>query len=101
MQFLSFYTVKTIDFTDGSCEMSRRSDVNSRKPCNITSCGVLPTSRLANHAICSFIESIGNASGPIRRCLFIDYKINPIISWAVLKYVIVAFNGHTLSFLEI
>ena len=34
------------------------------------------TSRPANHAICSFIDSNGYASGPIRRCLFIDYIIN-------------------------
>ena len=34
------------------------------------------TSRPANHAICSFIDSSGYASGPIRRCLFIDYIIN-------------------------
>ena len=31
------------------------------------------TSRPANHAICSFIDSRRYASGPIRRCLFIDY----------------------------
>ena len=34
------------------------------------------TSHPANHAICSFIDSSGYASGPIRRCLFIDYIIN-------------------------
>ena len=34
------------------------------------------TSRLANHSICSFIDSSGYASGPIRICLFIDYIIN-------------------------
>ena len=33
------------------------------------------TSRPANHAICSFFDSSGYASGPIRRCLFIDYII--------------------------
>ena len=33
------------------------------------------TSRPANHAICSFIDSSGYASGPIRRCLFSDYII--------------------------
>ena len=33
------------------------------------------TSRPANHAICSFIDSSGYANGPIRRCLFIDYII--------------------------
>ena len=36
------------------------------------------TSRLANHAICSFIDSSGYASGPIRRCLFIDYIIKSV-----------------------
>ena len=33
------------------------------------------TSRPANHAICSFIDLSGYASGPIRRRLFIDYII--------------------------
>ena len=37
------------------------------------------TSRPANHAICSFIDSSGYASWPIRRCLFIDYIIKTII----------------------
>ena len=41
MHFLSFYTIKTIDFTDGSWEITWRSDVTSRKPCNIASCRVL------------------------------------------------------------
>ena len=36
------------------------------------------TSRPANHAICSFIDSSGYASGPIRRRLFIDYIIKGI-----------------------
>ena len=34
----------------------------------------------ANHAICSVIDSSGYASGPIRRCIFIDYIINAVIS---------------------
>ena len=38
------------------------------------------TSRPANHAICSFIESSGYTSGPIRICLFIDYIIINIIN---------------------
>ena len=38
------------------------------------------SSRLANHAICSFIDSSGYVSGPIRICLFIDYKIIIIIT---------------------
>ena len=37
------------------------------------------TSRPANHAICSFIDSSGYAAGPIRRCLFIDYIITGFI----------------------
>ena len=37
------------------------------------------TSRPANHVICSFIDSSGYASGPIRRCLFIDYIIIYVI----------------------
>ena len=53
----------------------------SRKPCNITSCRVVATSRPANHAICSFIDSSGYASGPIRRCLFIDFIIKTIIEF--------------------
>ena len=38
------------------------------------------TSRPANHVICSFIDSSGYASGPIRRCLFIDYIISSVIA---------------------
>ena len=33
------------------------------------------TSRPANHAMCSFIDSSGYASEPIRMCLFLDYII--------------------------
>ena len=36
-------------------------------------------SRPANHAMCSFIDLCGYASGPIRRCLFIDYIIKEFI----------------------
>ena len=43
------------------------------------------TSRPANHAICSFIDSSGNASGPIRRCLFIDYIIITFILYLAVK----------------
>ena len=40
------------------------------------------TSRPANHAICSYIDSSGYTSGPIR-CLFINYIINDVtvIQW--------------------
>ena len=37
------------------------------------------TSRPANHAICSFIDSSRYASGPIRMCLFIDNIMNIFI----------------------
>ena len=37
------------------------------------------TSRLANHAICSYIDSSGYAFGPIRRYLFRDYIITLVI----------------------
>ena len=39
-----------------------------RAVCFATSCP-------ASHAMCSFIESSGYASGPIRRCLIIGYII--------------------------
>ena len=32
------------------------------------------TSHPTNHAICSYIDSSGYASGPIRICLFVDYN---------------------------
>ena len=41
MHFLSFYTIKTIEITDESCEITWRPDVTSRKPYKITSCRVL------------------------------------------------------------
>ena len=43
------------------------------------------TSCPANHAICSFTDSSGYASGSIRRCLFIDYIITSLISNSFLN----------------
>ena len=40
---------------------------------------------LASHAIRSYIESSGYASGPIRRRLFMDY---------IIKHIIYLFSGH-------
>ena len=63
------------------------------------------TSRPANHAICSFIDSSGYASGPIRRCLFIGYIIRcdidqriPILTSATSRSILV-FSGryHIIS----
>ena len=42
-------------------------------PCAV--CFATSRSRPAFHAICSYIESSGYASGPIRICVFIDYII--------------------------
>ena len=44
------------------------------------------TSRLANKAICSFIDSSGYAFRPIRICLFIDYKINELPYYKIREY---------------
>ena len=81
MHFLSFYTVKTINVTDHEKLLDVQTSL-------LVSHVILPhavcfaTSHPANHAICSFIISRGYASGPIRRCLFIDYIII-ILSWPV------------------
>ena len=48
---------------------------------SILPCAVcFATSHPANHAMCSFIDSSGYASWPIRRFLFIDYIINCYLS---------------------
>ena len=63
----------------GSCEIT---DVLTSLPVSqsiLRRAVCFATSRPANHAICSFIDSSGYASGPIRKCLFIDYIINVII----------------------
>ena len=59
---MSFFTIKTSDVKDGPCKITSRSDVTSCRPCKITSC--FATSHPANHAICSYIDSSGYASGP-------------------------------------
>ena len=75
MHFLPFQTIKTLTLR---IDHAKLLDVLTSLP---VSQSILPravcfaTSRLANHAICSFIDSNGYASGPIRRCLFIDYII--------------------------
>ena len=69
IHLLSFYTVKTTDVTDVLKSLPVSHAILPRVMC-------FTTSRPANHAICSFIDSDGYASGPIRRCLFIDYIIN-------------------------
>ena len=52
--------------------LSKSHAILPRAMCFATSCS-------ANHAICSFIDLSGYASGPIRRCLFIDYIISSYI----------------------
>ena len=44
------------------------------------------TSRPANNAICSFIDSSGYASGQIRICLFIDYIIIFLIVFGYIAF---------------
>ena len=48
------------------------------------------TSRPAKHAICSFIDSSGYASGPIGICLFIDYIIKAEINHFYLFLICIA-----------
>ena len=75
MDFLSFNTIKTIGLR---MDHAKKLHVLTSLP---VSHAILPrtacfaTSRPANHAICSYIDSSGYASGPIRMCLFIDYII--------------------------
>ena len=79
MHFLSFNTVIKLTLRMDSAKLL---DVLTSL---LVSHAILPravcfaTSRPANHVICSFIDSSGYASGPIRRCLFIDYIIRSII----------------------
>ena len=76
MHFLLFKTIKTLTLRMDHVKLL---DVLTSLP---VSRSILPravcfaTSRPANHATCSFIDLSGYASGPIRRCLFIDYIIN-------------------------
>ena len=75
MHCLPFKTIKTSTLR---MDHAKLIDVLTSQP---ISQSILPrdvcfaTSRPASHAICSFIDSCGYASGPIRRCLFIDYII--------------------------
>ena len=75
MHLLPFKTIKTLTLR---MDHAKLLDVLTSLP---VSRSILPravcfaTSHPANHAICSFIDSSGYASGPIRRCLFIDYII--------------------------
>ena len=75
MHFLPFKIIKTLTLR---MDYAKLLHVLTSLP---VSQSILPravcfaTSGPANHAICSFIDLIGYASGPIRRCLFIDYII--------------------------
>ena len=76
LHFLPFKTIKTLTLR---MDHAKLLDVLTSLPVSrsILPCALcFATSRPANHAICSFIDSSGYASGPIRRCLFIDYIIN-------------------------
>ena len=83
MHFLQVSTIKTLTLRMGHAKLL---DVLTSLP---ISRSILPravyfaTSHPANHAICSFIDLSEYASGPIRRCLFIDY---------IIKHDIVSFR---------
>ena len=75
MHFLPFKTIKTLTLQmdhakllDVLTSLLVSHSILSRAVC-------FATSRPANHAICSYIDSSEYASGPIRRCLFLDYTI--------------------------
>ena len=86
VHFLPFLTIKTLTLR---MDHAKLLDVLTSLP---VSRSILPravyfaTSRPANHAICSFIDSNGYASGPIRRCLFIDYIISKFISTLTITW---------------
>ena len=79
MHFLPFKAIKTLTFR---MDHAKFLDILTSLP---VSQSILPravcfaTSHPANHAICSFIDSSGYASWPIRKCLFIDYIIKSVI----------------------
>ena len=86
MHFLSFYTVKTIDVTDEHAKLLDVLTSLSVSHAILPSAVCFATSRPANHTICSFIDSSGYASGPIRRCLFMDYIIKYVIIKATFRW---------------
>ena len=87
MHFLSFYTIKPLTLRMYHAKLL---DVLTSLP---VSHAIVPravcfaTSRQANHAICSFIDSGGYASGPIKICLFMDYIINIFIVFVSLIFI--------------
>ena len=81
MHFLSFNTVKPLTL---QMDHAKLLDVLTSLPVShvrLPRAMCFATSRQANHVICSFIDSRGYASEPIRRCLFIDYIIRLNIAW--------------------
>ena len=76
MRFLSFYTIKPMTLLMDHANLL---DVLTSLPVShaiLRRPVCFSTSRPANHTICSYIDSSGYASGPIRRCLLIDYIIH-------------------------
>ena len=87
MHFLPFSTIKTLTLR---MDHGKLLDILTSLP---VSRSILPRavyfamSRPANHAICSFIDLSGIASGPIRRCLFIDYIIKDYITITGSRFI--------------
>ena len=73
MHFLPFKTIKRLTLR---MDHAKLLDILTSLPERLS---IIPhamcfaSSHPANHAICSYIDLSGYASGPIRRCLFIDY----------------------------
>ena len=75
MHFLPVLTIKTLTLRMGYAKLLDVLTSLSVGRSILPRAVYFATSRPANHAICSFIDSSGYASGPIRICLFIDYMI--------------------------
>ena len=75
MHFLPFKTIKTLMLRMDHAKLLNFLTSHPVSQSILPRAVCFATSRPANHAICSFIDLSGYASGPIRRCLFIDYII--------------------------
>ena len=68
VHFLSFYTIKILTLRVDSGKLLDVLTSLSVSHAILPRAVCFATSRPANHAICSFIDRSGYASGPIRRC---------------------------------
>ena len=52
----------------------------------------------AAHEICSFIDSSGKASGPIKRCLFVGYIIKYLTKVYAGYYCLYYIHAHNINY---